>query len=102
MLAAYTRDAAMNPKREGPLGERGIKELVYELEDAIDTGLTDAKKMNLAQGHTIAETIKDLRIRYVRAPIDAYLIKLLFSSAPPTSQEEQQTLVNPVLFHTMK
>ncbi|KAL1564966.1 hypothetical protein AAHA92_07243 [Salvia divinorum] len=103
MLTAQA--AEMNPNNDVDPLEKGVKELIYELEDAIDSFLTDAVasgNVNLSlqhagQGHIIAEKVKNFRLRHLKELIDAYM-----SMARIRSVEERPKTVNHIIVEKVK
>lgn len=97
LLKAYLRDWAMKPKEEEALGnfKRQLKEVVYELEDTIDSYLTyeaAPKNINfslqrLGEIHLMAERVKDLRIRHMEPLLDSYIFEVMFPYSGPSTME---------------
>lgn len=101
LLKAYLRDWAMKPKEGEPLGnlKRQLKEIVYELEDTIDSYLTyeaAPKNINfslhrLGEIHMMVGRVKDLRIRHMKPLLDSYIFKVMFPESEPSKMEEPQS-----------
>lgn len=87
LLKAYLRDWAMKPKEEEALEKfkRQLKEVVYELEDTIDSYLTyEAAPKNI---NFMAERVKDLRIRHMKPLLDSYIFEVMFPDSGPSTME---------------